>query len=120
MGHREEARELVDQRLQAAEQGGAHWWDAEFYRVRAGLHRSEGPDRRREAEADLEKAVADARNRDARYLELRAAKELARLWADGGERRRAFDLLAPIYQWFTEGLDTPDLIEAGDFLNALR
>jgi len=119
-GRGAEALELVNQCLQTAEQGGAHWWDSEFYRVRAGLHGSENAHSRRAAEADLEKAVADARNRNARYLELRAAKELARLWADGSESRRAFDLLAPIYEWFTEGLESPDLIEAQNLLATLR
>ncbi len=114
-----EGLEVVDQSLQSAVQGGAHWWDAEFYRVRAGLHGSEGSDRRRQAEADLEKAVADAHDRGARYIEIRAATELARLWAGGGEPQRARELLAPIYEWFTEGLETPPLIEARDLLNAI-
>ena len=44
--------------------------------------------------------------------ELRAAMSLARLWRDQGERGKAHDLLAPVYGWFTEGFDTPDLREA--------
>jgi class 3 adenylate cyclase/predicted ATPase len=116
----EEGLQLVDQSLQAAAQGGAHWWDGELYRVRASLHYLQESDKRREAEADLEKAITDARGRGARYLELRAANELARLWAQSGDRLRARDLLAPIYDWFIEGSETPDLIEARDLLNTLR
>ena len=44
--------------------------------------------------------------------ELRAATSLARLWRDQGKRGEARDLLAPVYGWFTEGFDTPDLVEA--------
>ena len=48
------------------------------------------------------------------------AASLARLWAEQGERRKAFDLLFPVYDWFTEGFDTPDLIEAKNLLEGLR
>ena len=41
--------------------------------------------------------------------ELRAARDLAQVWAERGERHKAYDLLAPIYGWFTEGFDTPIL-----------
>jgi hypothetical protein len=40
---------------------------------------------------------------------LRAAASLARLRRDQGHRTEARDLLAPVYAWFTEGFDTPDL-----------
>ena len=52
--------------------------------------------------------------------ELRAAADLARLWAEQGERPKAHDLLAPIYGWFTEGFDTPDLKAAKALLDELR
>ena len=51
--------------------------------------------------------------------ELRAAVSLARLWAERGERRKAHDLLAPVYGWFTEGFDTPDLKDAKALLDEL-
>jgi predicted ATPase len=44
---------------------------------------------------------------------------LARLWAEKGRRREAHDLLAPVYGWFTEGFDTPDLVDAKALLEAL-
>jgi predicted ATPase len=50
---------------------------------------------------------------------LRAATSLARLWDNQGRRSEARDLLAPIYGWFTEGFDTPDLKEAKALLDAL-
>ena len=60
-----------------------------------------------------------AQRQDAKWWELRAATTLARLWARQGERRKAHDLLAPVYGWFTEGFDTPDLREAKALLDAL-
>ena len=56
----------------------------------------------------------------AKTYELRAARDLARLWAERGERQRALDLLAPVYGWFTEGFDTPDLVEVKALLDELR
>ncbi|HXL18767.1 MAG TPA: hypothetical protein VN961_14740, partial [Streptosporangiaceae bacterium] len=52
-------------------------------------------------------------------LELRAATSLSRLWQQQGKRTEAYDLLAPIYGWFTEGFDTADLQEAKAFLEEL-
>ena len=64
--------------------------------------------------ADLRLAIKMARDQGARSLELRAARDLARLWAERGERQRAFDLLSPVYAWFTEGFDMPDLERVQD------
>ena len=72
-----------------------------------------------DAATDLERALDIARQQQARSLELRAARDLARLWAERGERQQALDLLAPVYDWFTEGFDTPDLIEAKALLESL-
>ena len=52
----------------------------------------------------------------AKLWELRAAASLAQLWRDQGRRAEARDLLAPVYDWFTEGFDTPDLKEARELL----
>ena len=60
-----------------------------------------------------------ATRQSAKLYELRAATSLARLWRDQGKRNEARDLLAPIYGWFTEGFDTPDLKEAKALLDEL-
>jgi len=71
------------------------------------------------AEAYFERALAVARQQQAKSWELRAATSLARLWRDRGKRDEARDLLAPIYGWFTEGFETSDLLEAKALLHAL-
>ena len=71
------------------------------------------------AEAAFEHALAVARQQRAKLWELRAAALLARLWAERDERPRAYNLLAPVHGWFTEGFDTPDLKEAKSLLGEL-
>ena len=81
------------------------------------LHRPETD--RDAAAACFGEAVSIAHAQSARSLELRAARDLARLWADQGKRQQARDLLAPVYGWFTEDLGTPDLVEAKTLLDEL-
>ncbi len=64
-------------------------------------------------------ALDIARKQNARMLELRAARDLARLWRDEGKPREAHAMLAPVYGWFTEGFDLPDLTEARTLLDEL-
>ena len=75
--------------------------------------------RQAEAEAWLQRALDVARRQEAKSLELRAAMSLSRLWQQQGKRQEAYDLLAPIYHWFTEGFDTADLQDARALLAEL-
>ena len=72
-----------------------------------------------EAETWFRQALDIARQQQAKSLELRAAMSLSRLWQQQGKRTEAYQLLAPIYGWFTEGFDTADLQEAKVLLDAL-
>ena len=63
------------------------------------------------------KALSIAEQQEAKLWELRAAASLARLRRDQGRRSEAHDLLAPVYGWFTEGFDTPDLKDAKALLD---
>ena len=71
------------------------------------------------AEECFQRAIAIGRSQAARLFELRAAVSLAGVWRDQGKRSEALSLLAPIYGWFTEGFDTPDLQEAKGLLERL-
>ena len=75
---------------------------------------------RRKRKAYFERALAIAREQQAKSWELRAAMSMARLWRDQGKRQQARELLAPVYGWFTEGFDTLDLREAKTLLDKLR
>jgi predicted ATPase len=72
-----------------------------------------------QAEACFQQALALARRQQAKSWELRAALRLSRLWQQQGQRTAAYELLAPLYGWFTEGFDTTDLQEAKVLLEAL-
>jgi predicted ATPase len=71
------------------------------------------------AETCFQQALDIARRREAKSLELRAAMSLACLWQQQGKRAEAYELLAPVYGWFTEGFDTADLREARALLEEL-
>jgi predicted ATPase len=60
-----------------------------------------------------------ARQQQAKSWELRTSTSLAKLWHSQGKRKEALDLLKPVYDWFTEGFDTKDLIEAKALLAVL-
>jgi tetratricopeptide (TPR) repeat protein len=72
------------------------------------------------AEADFREAIALARRISARSWELRATTSLARMMRDSGRREEARAMLADIYNWFTEGFDTPDLKDAKALLEELN
>jgi predicted ATPase len=100
------------------EETGERYVEAEIHRVKGNLLLAENGSA--EAEAGYLQALAVARAQQARSLELRAAGDLARLWAEQGRRNEARDLLAQVYGWFTEGFDTTDLKEAKALLDTLR
>jgi predicted ATPase len=71
------------------------------------------------AETYFDRALTIARQQQAKSWELRAAMSLARLRRDQGKVQQARELLAPVYGWFTEGLDTRDLKDAKALLEEL-
>src|SRR5262249_37680116 len=92
--------------------------EAEWYRIKGDLLWQTGS-RPEETEACFQQALAGARRQQAKSLELRAAMSLCRLWQQQGKRQAAYDVLAPLYGWFTEGFDTADLQEARALLEEL-
>jgi predicted ATPase len=98
---------------------GKCWCEAELYRLQGTLLLTRSGEPYAEAEACLQQALAIARRQQAKSWELRAAMSLSRLWQRQGKRAEAYELLAPIYGWFTEGFDTADLPEAKALLEEL-
>jgi predicted ATPase len=88
------------------------WWEAEVSRLQGALLLQRPIPEVHRAESCFQQALEVARGQQAKALELRAAISLSRLWQQQGKGDAARDLLAPIYGWFTEGFDTPDLQEA--------
>jgi predicted ATPase len=116
-GQIEEALTLLDDALQIAERTGERWLEAELYRHKGQLLLRQGDSAA--AEELYCSALRIAREQEAKMWELRAAVSRARLRFDQGRSAEARDLLAPVYSWFTEGFDTPDLKEAKALLGEL-
>jgi predicted ATPase len=120
LGQFEEAWRCIGEAMTAAETTKEKWCEAEIHRTAGEIAlKSPTPDAAK-AQAYFERALAIAREQQAKSWELRAAMSLARLWRDQGKRDEAQDLLAPIYGWFTEGFDTLDLKEAEALLEELQ
>jgi predicted ATPase len=101
------------------EQHEERYWEAEVCRLRGVLLLRQPGTPQAEAETWLQRALDVARRQEAKFLELRAAMSLARLWQQQGKRHEARELLAPVYGWFTEGFDTADLQEVKALLGEL-
>jgi predicted ATPase len=110
---------VLGEALEWTRKTGQAWLLAELHRLRGKLLLRESPANADGAEAAFLEAIAVARDQGARMWELRAAHDLSALWADRGNHREARELLAPIYGWFSEGHDTPDLRTARALLEDL-
>jgi predicted ATPase len=107
-----EALEMVDNTRECD-------WEAEHHRYKGELLLMQQKQKVGQAEECFRKALDTARRQQAKSLELRAAMSLSRLWQQQGKQEEAYQLLAEIYSWFTEGFDTADLQEAKALLEKL-
>jgi len=125
--------------LAAVDRTGQRFYEAELYRPKGQLTLETGgwrletdpssqasslqPPVSKEVEQEAEgyflKSIEIARRQQAKSLELRAVMSLSRLWQHQGKKTEARQLLAEIYNWFTEGFDTKDLQEAKVLLEEL-
>jgi adenylate cyclase len=98
------------------------WYEAELYRLKGELLLGQAGTQHRmdEAEGCFLRALGIASRQRARSWELRTAMSLSRLWQQQGKQADAYQMLAKIYSWFSEGFDTADLQEARALLEALR
>jgi tetratricopeptide (TPR) repeat protein len=116
LGRTADALAQLDEAVALADQTGLHYWDVELRRMRGAFLARSDP---ASAESCLLQAIEIARRQDAKWLELRAATDLARVWQRRGERKRARALLGEIRAWFTEGFETRDLLDASALLEEL-
>jgi predicted ATPase len=116
-GQTDEALTQLDDALQIAGRTGERWLEAEFYRHKGQLLLRQG--HAGAVEELYRKALSIAAEQEAKLWELRAAVSLARLRRDQSHPAEARDLLASVYNWFTEGFDTQDLKDAKALLDEL-
>jgi predicted ATPase/class 3 adenylate cyclase len=119
LGYPEDGLQALAEAHTLVEQHEERWWAAEVCRLRGVLLLRQPVPPQAEAEACFQRALDVARLQEAKSLELRAAMSLSRLWQQQGKRAEAYELLAPVYGWFTEGFDTADLQEAKALLEEL-
>src|SRR5262249_40208075 len=119
LGHLADGLQALAEAHTLVEQHETCYWEAEIHHLRGVLLLRQTGTPKDEAETSLRCARDVARRQEAKSLELRAAMSLARLWQQQGKRADAHQLLAEVYDWFTEGFDTADLQEARALLEAL-
>jgi predicted ATPase len=122
MGQGSEALSLLDEAQTAVQKGGECWWEAELYRLKGELLLSQTQgsilDREKIAEECFAKALEVASDQGSKSLELRAAMSLNRLRKRQGKSSEDRQVLAEVYNWFTEGFGVADLREARALLEA--
>ena len=116
-GSYDEALVKLAEGFERIEATGERFWQAELHRGRGLVLLAQND--LDEAQTSFQQAIRIAQAQQAKSLELRAARDLARLWGERGRRAEARNLLVPVYGWFTEGFDTADLKEAKALLDEL-
>jgi predicted ATPase len=119
LGEPEAGLTVLTEALTLVDTTGERWYAPELHRLKGELLLQQNSDNQADAETCFQQAIAIAQNQQAKSFELRTATSLARLWQQQGKHQEAHDLLAPVYNWFTEGFDTLDLMDAKALLEAL-
>jgi hypothetical protein len=119
-GEEATARAILSQAITAVNDVAGRAWEAETHHLRGKILLTFDPTAIEAAHACFSQAMLVARKQDARSLELRAANSLAESLRSLGREREGHDLLAPVYDWFTEGFDTADLKDAKALLEGLN
>jgi predicted ATPase/DNA-binding SARP family transcriptional activator len=112
-----EGLKTLEAAFDSIEQTDEHHWEVEVHRIQGELLLMQGDES--QAENSFQKAIEIARRQSAKSWELRATMSLARLWHKRGRTADARQELEEIYNWFTEGFDTPDLKDAKSLLEKL-
>jgi class 3 adenylate cyclase/predicted ATPase len=117
LGRFDEALAIIGEGLENVAASQERHYEQELYRIRGEIFGALG--RIGEAEQEIQHALALTREQKAKSLELRASMSLARLWDNTGKRSAGRDLLAEVYEKFTEGFETRDLKQAKALLDEL-
>jgi len=120
VGQFDDAWRCLGEALTTIEATKEMWWEADINRMAGEIELKSPEPNLTKAETYFERALAVARQQQAKSWELRAAMSLARLWRDQGKTVEARELLEPVYGWFTEGFDTRDLKKAKALLEELQ
>ena len=118
-GQIEEGITVLTETLAMLDKTRERWWEAELHRLKGKLLLVDSLNNYHQAEACFNKAMGIARRQSAKTLELRSAISLSRLWQKRGNKEKARQMVAKVYDWFTEGFDTVDLQEAKALLTEL-
>jgi class 3 adenylate cyclase/tetratricopeptide (TPR) repeat protein len=118
LGRHSEALDMIDKALEHVERSGELDGQAEMLRLKGAILLM-GGEPNVKAEQCFRAALEVARAQEAKWWELRTTVSLARLLRDTGRRDEARTSLAAIYNWFTEGFGTADLIDAKSLLEEL-
>ena len=119
LGQFDDAWRCTGEAMTAVETTEERWFEAEVHRIAGEISLLSPKAGAAKAEGYFERALAIARQQQAKSWELRASMSLARLRRDQGKPQQARELLAPVYGWFTEGFDTLDLKDAKALLEGL-
>ena len=112
LGHLNDAWRRINEAMTELQTTKESWYEADIHRIAGEVALMSPEADTAKVEPLFKHALAIGRAQQAKSLELRAAMSTAELWRDQGKRRQAHDLLAPVYDWFTEGFDTLDLKRA--------
>ncbi len=119
-GQIDAGRRVLAEALALVDTTEERFWEAEIHRLKGELLLAQSLDNQAVSADCFHLALDIARSQQAKSLQLRAAISLSRLWQQQGKPKEAGDLLAPVYNGFTEGFDTADLQEAKILLDKLQ
>ncbi len=119
IGRFDEGLRTIDESVRLIERTGQRYYEAEVHRLNGELILAQDASNAAQAEQSFRTAIEIARRQKAKSWELRATASLVRLLDQQGKRDEARAMLADIYNWFTEGFDTPDLKDAKALLDEL-
>jgi class 3 adenylate cyclase/predicted ATPase len=118
-GEKDEGLRVLTEALIAAQKNGECFYESELHRLKGVLLVDSSTENNEQAESCFRQSIDIARRQGAKSLELRATTSLSRLLKSKGKKYEARQMLAEIYNWFTEGFDTADLQEAKALLEEL-